>query len=838
MTSELLQLFQRVVTRQQYLDAVVGALRAWSGCECVGIRIEDDAGRLTYEAHAGFDDGFLESEGSLRLDHADCICTRTALGTALESDRPCLTAAGSFRCDDTPAFSAGLDERQREGYRGHCFRQTFASLAAIPIRYRDRTRGLIHLADRRAGAIPPATVEFLEYLVPLIGEAIHRYDTEAELERHRAHLEELVASRTIELQHTAAELERSNRDLEQFASAVSHDLKEPLRAVAGYATLLQRKYGGLFDDKGDAYLAGAVDGAERMQRLIDDLLSYSRVGSRGGEVKPTDAEAALTAAVGEPAGGHRGGGRRPDARPPAHDPFGPLAASPALPEPDRERGQVPRGRDPADPRRRRAGSGAVALLGARQRHRHRAAVRGAHLRDLPAAAPAQRLPRDRDRAGDLQADRGAPWRPDLGRVGAGPGRDLLLHRPRRRRGAEVTPVRVRPLRVLLVEDSPSDAALLEATLAEAPEPVTVANAGTLQRAVALAREEAFDAILLDLTLPDCQGRETVARARVAWPELPVVVLTGAEDEELGFEAIRLGLQDYLVKGQAGGAMIVRALRYAVERKRAENEILRMKDELERRVEERTAQLRQLALKLTIAEEEERRRLAEQLHDSLQQLLVYAHLTVGEARTLAREERLRQSLERVERGLAEAIEVSRTLTTELSPPLLYERGLLAAVRGVSERMRERVGLAVELRAAAAAEPRHEIVRVLLFQSIRELLANVVKHAGVRKAVVEIDRGEDAIRVTVSDQGRGFEPGGQEGRGSAGGFGLFSIRERLRQLGGAFEVESAPGRGTRVTLRVPDTGAADATAPRRTQPGGRPDPGRGGADQVAIRPRFAA
>jgi len=375
----------------------------------------------------------------------------------------------------------------------------------------------------------------------------------------------------------------------------------------------------------------------------------------------------------------------------------------------------------------------------------------------------------------------------------------------------VTPGRERPLRVLLVEDSPSDAALLEATLADGPDPVTVVSAETLHRAVALTGEGTFDAILLDLTLPDCQGLQTVVRARVAWPGLPIVVLTGAQDEELGFEAVRHGLQDYLVKGQAGAAMIVRALRYAVERKRAENEILRMKDELERRVEERTAQLRQLALQLTIAEEEGRRRLAEQLHDSLQQLLVYAHLTVGEARTLAREDRLRQSLERAERGIAEAIDVSRSLTTELSPPLLYERGLLAAVRGVSQRLRERVGLVVELRAGEDAEPRHEIVRVLLFQSIRELLANVVKHAGVREAIVEITRADDTIRVTVSDRGRGFEHDSRDSQERSGGFGLFSIRERLRQLGGAFDAESTPGRGARITLRVPDAGEAGAAAP---------------------------
>jgi PAS domain S-box-containing protein len=296
-TSDLLQLFQRVVTRQEYLDAVVGVLKDWSGCECVGIRIDDGAGRLAYEAQIGFDAEFLENEASLSLESLDCVCTRTARGAARESDRAHMTAAGSFRCDDTPRFSLSLDARQRAGYRGHCFRRGFASLAAIPIRYRDLTRGLIHLADRRPGAIPPATVDFLEYVVPLIGEAVHRYDTEAELERHRSHLEELVERRTQELQRTTAELERSNSDLDQFASAVSHDLKEPLRAVAGYASLLQGRCAGRFDEKADAFLAGAVDGAERMRRLIDDLLSYARVGTRGRELAPVDAETAFAIAV-------------------------------------------------------------------------------------------------------------------------------------------------------------------------------------------------------------------------------------------------------------------------------------------------------------------------------------------------------------------------------------------------------------------------------------------------------------------------------------------------------------------------------------------------------------
>jgi light-regulated signal transduction histidine kinase (bacteriophytochrome) len=173
--------------------------------------------------------------------------------------------------------------------------------------------GAIHLADRRIGQFPPAMIEFVEALTPMIGEAIRRFQAETELAKHRDHLEELVAKRTRELEAanqqlraevrsrevaeqallSAAEaLKRSNLDLEHFGYVASHDLQEPLRAVAGFVRLLEHRFPEKLDAKMREYIAGAAEGATRMERLITDLLTFSRLS--------TDARAFVLASLGAP----------------------------------------------------------------------------------------------------------------------------------------------------------------------------------------------------------------------------------------------------------------------------------------------------------------------------------------------------------------------------------------------------------------------------------------------------------------------------------------------------------------------------------------------------------
>jgi len=191
----LLELFAKISSRQEYLDSVVETIRNWSGCRCVGIRLVDEADCIPYRSYLGFSEEFLSAENMLCLSKDVCVCMRVTLQTPEPQEAHVMTERGSFRCDNTLRFIESLTETEQERYRGNCVKYGFKSVAVVPIRYRQKIFGAIHLADEHENRVPLENVEFLENMAMLIGEALHRFNVEHALRSSE--------SRLLEAQHIA-----------------------------------------------------------------------------------------------------------------------------------------------------------------------------------------------------------------------------------------------------------------------------------------------------------------------------------------------------------------------------------------------------------------------------------------------------------------------------------------------------------------------------------------------------------------------------------------------------------------------------------------------------------
>jgi two-component system, chemotaxis family, CheB/CheR fusion protein len=245
---------------------------------------------------------------------------------------------------------------------------------------------------------------------------------------------------------------------------------------------------------------------------------------------------------------------------------------------------------------------------------------------------------------------------------------------------------------------------------------------------------------------------------------------------------------------------MKILRDLTERKTAQDQLIELNRTLEERVRERTAELHELARRLTRTERLERERIAADLHDNLGQLLAFAQMKLaGISAAVDAPEAVVEPAQEVREYLDEAVSYTRALMSSLTPPGLGRGGLVVALKWLACDMAKH-GVKVSFVNDRAKKVVTPDVQAVVFQAVRELLCNVKKHSRVAKAAVRVMQQNGALRVEVIDEGVGFGRSKQV-EDERGGFGLFHVQERLKLFGGSLEIDRKRKRGTKVIVTAP-------------------------------------
>lgn len=396
------------------------------------------------------------------------------------------------------------------------------------------------------------------------------------------------------------------------------------------------------------------------------------------------------------------------------------------------------------------------------------------------------------------------------------------------------------MKILLIEDNPDEAIVLQGLIAAARPPMTVQWTDRLAAGLEHLTAHSYDLILLDLNLNDSQGLDTFRRLHRQVPHIPIVILTGNADDEESIAAVQEGAQDYLLKSSIHTELLNRSIRYAIERHRNETALLQARQELERRVAERTAdlvkanatlkeeiaermraeislqerneklaqlyqeveaarrQLQRLSQRLVAVQEEERRNIARELHDQIGQMLTGLKTSLDLAKFSA-SKTIGESLEQAQQQTNELLQRVRNLSLDLRPAMLDDLGLLPALLWLFDRYTAQTQVKVNFKQTGIDRRFSPELETTIYRIVQEALTNVARHSHADQANIFLWTSANSISLQIEDAGVGFVP--EEVLAGRHSSGLTGMQERALLLLGKLTIESSPGAGTCLAAEFP-------------------------------------
>ncbi len=350
-----------------------------------------------------------------------------------------------------------------------------------------------------------------------------------------------------------------------------------------------------------------------------------------------------------------------------------------------------------------------------------------------------------------------------------------------------------PLSILVIEDNPGDFELIEEFLHEQIGALVITRAQNYKEAKAsLTREKiVFNVILLDLSLPDKTGSELIKEIVQESDNVPVIVLTGYDDFAFGAKSISLGVSDYILKDELTALTLYKTIIYSLERRK----IISSLEESEKRV-------RSFAKQLSEVVEEERARIAREIHDEFGQQLSGIKMSLSALKKGAASQiDVEPIIETIVNEVNHSIQSLRQISNELRPALLDKLGLLAAIEWLVNEFGKKTGIDSHFGANGIQPAIIKDVEINIFRICQEALTNITKHACATLVNVTISGNEDMLNVKITDNGKGINAGILRDPLSMG---LLNMRERSNLIGAALHVSSSAEAGTIIELIVNTNG----------------------------------